>query len=187
MSAIDEQSTRDLFDGKLPTLQKTPPDCQLSDPVEDVRCFEDSDNRSPHLVPHQFPDPDFRMFAMQEQINELGMKLNGIAKSIEPKQEVSYKWRKYSFKTKPVCYRCGRRGHIQYYCNYNQSNDGFQKERQVLHRATRPTYTQPEESSTHEEENQPDAKGTASQLESQEYATNNPNLLQKMKPTRTSD
>ena len=187
MSAIDEQSTRDLFDGKLPTLQKTPPDCQLSDSVEDVRCFEDSDNRSPHLVPHQFPDPDFRMFAMQEQINELGMKLNGIAKSIEPKQEVSYKWRKYSFKTKPVCYRCGRRGHIQYYCNYNQSNDGFQKERQVLHRATRPTYCQPEESSTYEEENQSDVEGTASQLESQENATNNPDLLQKMKPTRTSD
>ena len=59
MSAIDEQSTRDLFDGKLPRLQKTPPDCQLSDSVEDVRCFEDSDNRSPHLVPHQFPDPDW--------------------------------------------------------------------------------------------------------------------------------
>ena len=129
MSAIDEQSTRDLFDGKLPTLQKTPADCQLLDSVEDVRCFEDSDNLSPHLVPHQFPDPDFRMFAMQEQINELGMKLNGIAKSIEPKQEVSYKWRKYSFKTKPVCYRCGRRGHIQYYCNFNQSNEGFRKER----------------------------------------------------------
>ena len=124
---------------------------------------------------------------MQEQINELGMKLNGIAKSIEPKQEVSYKWRKYSFKTKPVCYRCGRRGHIQYYCNYNQSNDGFQKERQVLHRATRPTYCQPEESSTYEEENQSDDEGTASQLESQENATNNPDLLQKMKPTRTSD
>ena len=187
MSAIDEQSTRDLFDGKLPRLQKAPPDCQLSDPVEDVRCFEDSDNLSRYPVPHTFPDPDFRMFAMQEQINDLGMKLNGIAKSIEPNQEVSYKWRKYSFKTKPVCYRCGRRGHIQYYCNYNQSNDGFQKERQVLHRATRPTYCQPEESSTYEEENQSDVEGTASQLESQENATNNPDLLQKMKPTRTSN
>ena len=187
MSAIDEQSTRDLFDGKLPTLQKTPPDCQLSDSIEDVRCFEDNDNLSPYPVPHKFPDPDSRMFAMQEQINELGIKLNGIAKSIEPKQEVSYKWRKYSFKTKPVCYRCGRRGHIQYYHNYNQSNDGFQKERQVLHRATRPTCTQPEEYSTYEEENQSDVEGTASQLESQENATNNPNLLQKMKPTRTSD
>ena len=115
------------------------------------------------------------------------MKLDGIVRNIKPKQEVSYKWRKYSFKTKPVCYRCGRRGHIQYYCNYNQSNDGFQKERQVLHRATRPNYTQPEESSTHEEENQSDAEGTASQLESQENATNNPDLLQKMRPTRTSD
>ena len=187
MSALDEQSTRDLFDGKLPRLQKTPPDCQLSDSEEEVRCFEDSDNLSSYPVPHTFPDTDFRMFAMQEQINELGMKLNGIAKSIEPKQEVSYKWRKYSFKTKPVCYRCGRRGHIQYYCNYNQSNDGFQKERQVLHRATRPNYTQPEESSTHEEENQSYAEGTVSQLESQENATNNPDLLQKMKPTRTSN
>ena len=187
MSAIDEQSTRDLFDGKLPTLQKTPPDCQISDSVEDVRCFEDNDNLSPYPVPHKFPDPDSRMFAMQEQINELGMKLNGIAKSIEPQQEVSYKWRKYSFKPKPVCYRCGRRGHIQYYCNYNQSNDGFQKERQVLHRATRPNYTQPEESSTYEEENQSDDEGTASQLESQENAKNNPDLLQKMKPTRTSN
>ena len=187
MSAIDEQSIRDLFDGKLSRLRKTPPDCQLSDSVEDVRCFEDSDNLSPYPVPHKFPDPDFRMFAMQEQINELGMKLDGIVRNIKPKQEVSYKWRKYSFKTKPVCYRCGHRGHIQYYCNYNQSNDGFQNERQVLHRATRPTYCQPEESSTHEEENQSDVEGTASQLESQENATNNPNLLQKMKPTRTSD
>ena len=129
MFAIDEQSTRDLFDGKLPTLQKTPPDCQLLDSVEDVRCFEDSDNLSPYPVPQKFPDTDFRMFDMQEQINELGMKLDGIVRNIKPKQEVSYKWRKYSFKTKPVCYRCGRRGHIQYYCNYNQSNDGFQKER----------------------------------------------------------
>ena len=187
MSAIDEQSTRDLFDEKLPKLQNNAPDCQLSDPVEDVRCFGDCETRSPYPVPRKFPDPDFRMFAMKEQINELGMKLDGIAKSIQPKQEVSYKWRKYSFKTKPVCYRCGRRGHIQYYCNYNQSNDGFQKERQVLHRATRPTYCQPEESSTYEEENQSDVEGTASQLESQENATNNPNLLQKMKPTRTSD
>ena len=50
--------------------------------------------------------------------------------------------------------------------------EGFRKERQVLHRATRPTYRQPEESSTYEEE---------------ENATNNPNLLKKMKPTRTSD
>ena len=176
MSAIDEQSIRDLFDGKLSRLQKIPPDCQLSDSVEDVRCFEDSDNLSPYPVPYKLPDPDSRVFAMQEQINELGMKLDGIAKSIEPKQEVSYKWRKYSFKTKPVCYRCGRRGHIQYYCNYNQSNDGFQKERQVLHRATRPTYCEPGESSTYEEENQSDVEGTASQLESQENATNNPNL-----------
>ena len=115
------------------------------------------------------------------------MKLDGIARNKQPKKEVSYKRRKYSFNTKPVCYRCGRRGHIQYYCNYNQSNDGFQKERQVLHRATRPTYCQPEESSTYEEENQSDVEGTASQLESQENAKNNPNLLQKMKPTRTSD
>ena len=187
MSALDEQSTRDLFDGKLPGLQKTPPDCQLSDSEEEVRCFEDSENLSSYPVPHTFPDTDSRMFAMQEQINELGMKLDGIVRNIKPKQEVSYKWRKYSFKTKPACYRCGRRGHIQYYCNYNQSNDGFQKERQVLHRATRPTYCQPEESSTYEEENQSDDEGTVSQLESQENAKNNLNLLQKMKPTRTSD
>ena len=185
MSDIGEQTIRDLLDGKLPRLQKTPPDYQLSDPVEDVRCFEDSDNRSPYPVPRKFLDPDFRMFAMQEQINKLGRKLDGIARSIQPKQEANNKWRKYSFKTKPLCYRCGRRGHIQYYCNFNQSNEGFRKERQVLHPATRPTYRHPEESSTYEEENQSDAEGTASQLESQENATNNPNLLQKTKPTRT--
>ena len=124
-------------------------------------------------------DTDLRMFDIQEPINKLGMKLDGIARNKQPKKEVSYKRRKYSFNTKPVCYRCGRRGHIQYYCNYNQSNDGFQKERQAD--------TQPEESSTHEEENQSYAEGTASQLESQENATNNPDLLQKMKPTRTSN
>ena len=117
-------------------------------------------------------DTDLRMFDIQEPINKLGMKLDGIARNKQPKKEVSYKRRKYSFNTKPVCYRCGRRGHIQYYCNYNQSMEGFRKERQVLHRATRPTYRQPEESSTYEEE---------------ENATNNPNLLKKMKPTRTSD
>ena len=187
MSAIGEQFIRDLFDGELPRLLKPSPDYQLSDPVENVRCFEDSDNRSPYPVLHKFPDTDFRMFAMQDQINELGMKLDGIAKSIQPKQEVSYKWRKCSFKTKPVCYRCGSRGHIQYYCNYNQSNDVFRKERQVLHRVARTPYRQPDESSTHEGENQSDAEGTASQLESQENATNNPDLLQKMKPTRTSN
>ena len=187
MSAIGEQSIRDLFDGELPRLLKPSPDYQLSDPVENVRCFEDSDNRSPYPVLHKFPDTDFRMFAMKDQINELGMKLDGIAKSIQPKQEVSYKWRKCSFKTKPVCYRCGSRGHIQYYCNYNQSNDVFRKERQVLHRVARTPYRQPDESSTHEGENQSDAEGTASQLKSQENATNNPDLLQKMRPTRTSD
>ena len=42
------------------------------------------------------------MFDMQEQINKLGMKLDGIVRNIQPKQEVSFKWRKYSFKTKPV-------------------------------------------------------------------------------------
>ena len=112
--AIDEQSIRDLFNGKLPRLQKPPPpNCQLSDPAEDVRCFEDSDNLSPYPIPHKFPDTDFRIFDMQEQIKELGMKLDGIVRNIQPKQEVSYKRRKYNFKTKPVCYRCGRRGHIR--------------------------------------------------------------------------
>ena len=58
-------------------------------------------------------------------INKLGMKLDGIVRNIQPKQEVSFKWRKYSFKTKLVCYRCGHRSHIHYYCNCNHSNDGF--------------------------------------------------------------
>ena len=62
----------------------------------------------------------------------------------------------------------GHRSHIHYYCNCNQSNDGFRKERQILHRAIQPTYRQPEESSTYEEENPSDAEGTVSQLESQE-------------------
>lgn len=34
--------------------------------------------------------------------------------------------------TKPVCYRCERRGPIQYYWTYNQSNEGFPKEKQVF-------------------------------------------------------
>ena len=67
-----------------------------------------------------------------------------------------------------VCYRCGRRSHIHYYYNCNQSNDGFRKERQILHRAIQPTYRQPEESSTYKEEDLSDAEGTVSQLESQE-------------------
>ncbi|RMX42334.1 hypothetical protein pdam_00014639 [Pocillopora damicornis] len=102
MSAIGEQSIRDLFDGKLPSLQKTP---QLP-VIRSSRCFEDSDNLSPYPVPRRFPDTEFKMFDMQEQINKLGMKLDGIVRNIQPKQEVSFKWRKYSFKTKPtpLCY-----------------------------------------------------------------------------------
>ena len=164
MSAIGEQSIRDLFDGKLPSLRKNP----RLPVIRSSRCFEDSDNLSPYPVPRKLPDTDFKMFDMQEQINKLGMKLDGIVRNIQPKQEVSFKWRKYSFKTKPVCYRCGRRSHIHYYCNCNQSNDGFRKERQILHRAIQPTYRQPEESSTYEEKNLSDAEGTVSQLESQE-------------------
>ena len=60
-------------------------------------------------------------------------------------------------------------------------------ERQVPHRVTQPTNRQSERSSTHEEENQSDAEGTASQFKSQENATTSPKLLQKMKPTQTSD
>ena len=41
---------------------------------------------------------------------------------------------------KPVFYRCGRRGRIQYYCNFNRSNEVFHKERKVLHHVTQSTY-----------------------------------------------
>ena len=92
MSAIGEQSIRDLFDGKLPSLQKTP----RLPVIRSSRCFEDSDNLSPYPVPRRFPDTDFKMFDMQEQINKLGMKLDGIVRNIQPKQEVSFEWRKYS-------------------------------------------------------------------------------------------
>ena len=183
MSAIEEHSTRDLFDGTLPRLQESLLGYQLPGPVENVRCFEDSDNFGPDPVPHKLPDAEFTMFDMQEQIDEPGERLDGFTRSIQPKQDANDKWKKYSFNTKPVFYRCRRRGRIQYYCNYNQSNEVSQEERQVL----QPTFRQSERSSTHEEENQSDAEGTTSQLRSQKNATTNSYLLRKMKPTRTSE
>ena len=64
MSAIEEHSTRDLFDGTLPRLQESLLGYQLPGPVENVRCFEDSDNFSPDPVPHKIPDAEFTMFDM---------------------------------------------------------------------------------------------------------------------------
>lgn len=107
--------------------------------------------------------------------------------STQPEQETNDKWQKYSFKTKPVCHRYGRRGHIRHYCKCNQANEGLHRERQVLNCATQPTYCQSERTSTNEEENQSDTKETALQLESQEATTNSPNLSQRTKATRTND
>ena len=64
MSAIEEHSTRDLFDETLPRLQESLLGYQLPGPVENVRCFEDSDKFSPAPVPHKFPDADLTMFDM---------------------------------------------------------------------------------------------------------------------------
>ena len=66
ISAIGEQSVRDLFDGKLPSLQKTP----RLPVIRSSRCIEDSDNLSPYPVPRRFPDTGFKMFDMQEQIKK---------------------------------------------------------------------------------------------------------------------
>ena len=76
MSTIGEESIRDLFDGKLPSLQKTP----RLPVIRSSRCFED----------RRFPDTDFKMFDMQEQINRLEMKLDGIVRNRRSKQEVSF-------------------------------------------------------------------------------------------------
>ena len=78
---------------------------------------------------------------IQEQINELGWKLdtriNGIARSIRPRQEANEKYRDHCLSAKSVCYRCGRPGHIQCSCNRIYQSD----ETQVYH-TTEPTFRQ---------------------------------------------
>lgn len=93
MSAIDEQLTRDLFDGKLPRLRESPRGYQFHSPLENVRSFKASDKFSPAPHPDHFLDTNLPLFAKQEQINELGKKLDGIVRSVQPKQEANDKWR----------------------------------------------------------------------------------------------
>ena len=133
----------------------------------------------------------------QEHINRPGRKLdgriNGIARSIRPRQEANEKYRDHCLRAKPVCYRCGRPGHIQYYCNRNyQSEDHCynQDERQV-YRTTEPTFRQPARTYTLEEEHSlhPERVASTEQLKTshQENATSTPTLHQKTTPTLTRD
>ena len=64
------------------------PDYQLSDPVD---AFKTVTISALILFLTNSQTQTSWIFAMQEQINELGMKLDVIAKSIRPKQEASYK------------------------------------------------------------------------------------------------
>lgn len=93
MSVIDEEPTRDLFDGKLPRLQESPRGYQFQSPLENVRSFKASDKFSSAPHPHHFLDTNLPLFAKQEQINELGKKLDGIVRSVQPKKEANDKWR----------------------------------------------------------------------------------------------
>ena len=133
----------------------------------------------------------------QEHINRPGRKLdariNGIARSIRPRQGANEKYRDHRLRAKPVCYRCGRPGHIQYYCNRNyQSEDHcYNQEERQLYRTTEPTFRQPVRTYTLEEGNPLDP-GRASSLEQlktshQENATSTPTLHQKKTPTLTRD
>ena len=126
----------------------------------------------------------------QQHINRPGRKLdariNGIARSIRPRQEANEKYRDHRLRAKPVCYRCGRPGHIQYYCNRNyQSEDHYysQEDRQV-YRTTERTSTLEEEHSLH-----PERAASPEQLKTshQENATSTPTLHQKTTPTLTRD
>ena len=134
---------------------------------------------------------------IQGQINKLGRKLhariNGINRSIRPRQEANEKYRDHCLRAKPVCYRCGRPGHIQYYCNRNyQSEDHCynQDERQV-YRTTEATFRHPARNYTLEEEHplHPDRAASPEQLKTshQENATSTPTLHQKTTPTLTRD
>ena len=133
----------------------------------------------------------------QEHINRPGRNLdariNGIARSIRPRQEANEKYKDHRLRAKPVCYRCGRPGHIQYYCNRNyQSEDHcYNQEERQFYRTTEPTFRQPVRTYTLEEENPLDP-GRASSLEQlktshQENATSTPTLHQKTTPTLTRD
>ena len=133
----------------------------------------------------------------QEHITRPGRKLdariNGIARSIRPRQEANEKYRDHRLRAKPVCYRCGRPGHIQYYCNRNyQSEDHcYNQEERQFYRTTEPTFRQPVRAYTLEEENplDPGRASSREQLKTshQENATSTPTLHQKTTPTQTRD
>ena len=116
MSATDEQPTRDQLDGILPRLQESAVSYPLHGQLANIKSFEVSDKCSPDGASYKVLHPNLPLFTLREQINDLGKRLNGIVRGIQPKPEANHKLRKYSFKTKPVCYRCRRRGHIKYYC-----------------------------------------------------------------------
>ena len=135
---------------------------------------------------------------IQEQISRPGRKLdariNGIARSIRPRQEANEKYRDHCLRAKPVCYRCGRLGHIQYYCNRNYQFEDhyYSQENRQVYRTTEPTFRQPAQTyRTLEEEHSlhPERAASPEQLKTshQENATSTPTLHQKTTPTLTRD
>ena len=133
----------------------------------------------------------------QEHINRPGRKLdariNGIARSIRPRQEANEKYRDHRLRANPVCYRCGRPGHIQYYCNrkYQSEDHCYNQEERQFYRTTEPTFRQPVRTYTLEEENLLDPRRAASpeklKTSHQKNATSTPTLHQKTTPTLTRD
>ena len=148
---------------------------------------------------HKASQPDTLLLCIQEQIKKLERKvdarISGIFRSIRPRQQANKKYRDHMpyLSPKPVCYRCGRPGHIQYYCNHSyQSDDDYynQGKGQVNHR-TNSISRQPVPTHSLEEEHLLDLRRRASpdNLKSslQANATNTPKLQQEIKPTLTSD
>ena len=141
-----------------------------------------------------------QLLCIQEQIKKLERKvdarINGIFRSTPPRQQANKKYRDHMpyLSPKPVCYRCGRPGHIQYYCNhsYQSDDDYYNQGKGQVNRTTDSIFRQPVPTYTLEDENRPlDLRRRASpdnfKTSLQANATSTPKLQQEIKPTLTSD
>ena len=192
LSAGNEPKPEDFEDSQLGS------DSSPAQSIDDtIHVTAEQYNIADRPALYKASQPDTQLLCIQEQIKKLERKvdgrINGIFRSIRPRQEASQKYRDQCLRAKPVCYRCGRLGHIQYYCNLNyQSEDHcFNQEERQFYRTTEPTFRQPVRTYTLEEKHLLDPGRAASpkQLKTshQENATSTPTLHQKTTPKLTRD
>ena len=148
---------------------------------------------------HKASQPDTQLLCIQEQIKKLERKvdgrINGIFRSIRPRQQANKKYRDHMpyLSPKPVCYRCGRPGHIQYYCNhsYQSDDDYYNQGKGQVNRRTNSISRQPVPTHSLEEKHLLDIRRRASpdnfKTSLQANTTSTPKLQQEINPTLTSD